>query len=724
LSYGADPDGPEWPHDLYNKTALRTQAAPVSVSPEDRLDSWKEISAYLKRSVRTVRRWELQEKLPVHRLGHQKGGSVYAYKAELDAWWESRKVQDEASERPRKESPGLFIGTGPGGHDSTTRPDGNPPPAVFAARPSHTPFWIWLLAAVVAGGLAAIYGVQHIRTREAGSVTVTPLTTFPGKEVQPSLSRDGNQVAFAFNGGRSSNYDIYVKTIGSEEITRVTSDPADDLSPSWSPDGQNIVFLRFLSDQDALVMVVPSSGGAERQSAKLQIERIKTEIRVAWSPDGEWIATSDKETPLSPMRLALISSRTGRKWRLGYRSPTMASESDVSPSFSPDGRYLAYARNISIAVGDIYVLEVPKESGPATEARPLTRWNRLNRSPVWSGDGKEVFFVGDEPRFGPRIWRVPALARSDARRISQIGEGSTSITLSPSANRLVYSKETQDFNVWRLDLAPAFGARARSQASLSRVIASTYEDSQPQYSPNGKYVAFHSDRSGELEIWIANSDGSSARQLTHLRAQVSGYPRWSPDGKYIVFHSRPSGYANLYMINVESGSYRAMTTGTANNAVPSWSHDGKWIYFCSERNDGPQIWRIPAEGGPVSQLTKNGGAVAFDSTDGKLLFYSKFNEPGLWMLPLNGGSELQVLPSLYTFDTFAITKAGIYFAGRTANNEALIDFMSFSPRRMQEIARIKSPLGSSLAVSPDRRSLLYVQADQIGSDLILVDNFK
>jgi Tol biopolymer transport system component len=242
-----------------------------------------------------------------------------------------------------------------------------------------------LLAAVLAAGLATIYGVQHVLTRETGSVTVTPLTTFPGEELQPSLSRDGNQVAFAFNGGRSSKYDIYVKTIGSEEITRLTSDPNDDLSPSWSPDGQNIVFLRFVSDQEALVMIVPSSGGAERQLAKLQIERIKTEIRVAWSPDGEWVATSEKETPLSPMRLVLISSRTGRKWRLPYRPPAMASESDVSPSFSPNGRYLAYARNISIAVGDIYVLKLPKEDGPATDARPLTRWNRLNRTPVWSG---------------------------------------------------------------------------------------------------------------------------------------------------------------------------------------------------------------------------------------------------------------------------------------------------------------------------------------------------
>ena len=694
---------------------MSTRTKIESVSPDGRLDSWKEISAYFKRSVRTVRRWEAQEGLPVHRLGHQEGRSVYAYKMELDAWWESRKVQDEPPEVPQEESPPPFSESLVGGQDSTVSPDATALPAV------HTRFWMWLLAAV-AVILAAIYVVQHIPSRAAGSLTVTPLTAYPGKEVQPSLSPDGNHVAFAFNGGRTSNYDIYVKVIGSEEITRLTSDPADDMSPSWSPDGQNIVFLRFVSDQSARVMVVPSAGGAEHQLAKLQIERNQTEIRVAWSPDGEWIATSDQETSLSPMRLVLISSRTGRKRRLNYQAPTAVS--DLSPSFSPDGRYLAYARHISPVVADIYVLEVPKEGGPATEARPLTHWNRMNRSPVWSGDGKEVFFVGDEPRTGPRIWRAPAFTRGDARRINQIGEASTSIALSLSGNRLVYSKEIEDKNIWRLDLKPASGARAKRQASAFRVIASTYEDGQPQYSPDGKYIAFQSDRSGDVEIWIANSDGSSSRQLTRMRAKISGYPRWSPDGKYIVFHSRLSGYANLYIVNVETGSYRALTTGTTNDAAPSWSHDGKWIYFNSPRNSGPQIWRIPAEGGPASQLTKNGGGIAFDSVDGKLLYYSKFSESGLWMLPLQGGTESQVLPSLYNTDSFAITKAGIYFARRTTDNEASVGFMSLSPRLIQELARIKSPFDGSLAVSPDGSSLLYVQVDQSGSDLILVDNLK
>jgi hypothetical protein len=79
---------------------------------------------------------------------------------------------------------------------------------------------------------------------------------------------------------------------------------------------------------------------------------------------------------------------------------------------------------------------------------------------------------------------------------------------------------------------------------------------------------------------------------------------------------------------------------------------------------------------------------------------------------------------LYSLDTFAVTKAGIYFARRTPENDASINFMSFSTQGVRELARIHAPLGSGLTVCSDGRSLLFEQADQIGSDLMLVENFK
>jgi hypothetical protein len=113
-----------------------------------------------------------------------------------------------------------------------------------------------------------------------------------------------------------------------------------------------------------------------------------------------------------------------------------------------------------------------------------------------------------------------------------------------------------------------------------------------------------------------------------------------------------------------------------------------------------------------------------ESVDGKLLYYSKVSEPGLWSMPVEGGPESQVLPSLYGVDNFAVTKEGIYFVRGAQNSEAVISFMSFSSRTIEDLATVKLPVGRGLTVSPDGNSILFTQFDRADSDLYLVDNFK
>jgi dipeptidyl aminopeptidase/acylaminoacyl peptidase len=191
-----------------------------------------------------------------------------------------------------------------------------------------------------------------------------------------------------------------------------------------------------------------------------------------------------------------------------------------------------------------------------------------------------------------------------------------------------------------------------------------------------------------------------------------------------VFHSRLYGYANLFIVNVKTGDYRKLTAGLGNDTAPSWSHDGKWIYFESEREAGGQIWRVPASGGSANRLTKTDGVAALESVDGKTLYFSKGSDPGLWSLPLAGGTESKVLPSLYGFDNFAVAKRGIYFVRPAPESQAIISFKDFSSGAIEDLAVLEVPIGRGLAVSPDERSILYTQLDRADSDLFLVDNFR
>ena len=552
---------------------------------------------------------------------------------------------------------------------------------------------------------------------------VMPLTSNPGNEIQPGFSPDGNQVVYAFNEGGAGPYHIYVKAVGSEQTVRLTSGSSDDMSPAWSPDGESIAFIRLGSEGGASVMILPSSGGSVRKLASIAIDLLhQNDTRVSWSPDGEWIATSEVNSA-GTSQLILISARTGQKKNLNYDPPRF--DADVEPSFSPDGRYLAFARHISPHVADIFALELQRDEGARIEVRQLTNRKRWCGNPVWSADGQEILFIRGESGTGSRIWRVAAFRDGEARLVENVGEGSASIAFSPRTNRLAYSKGAGDQNIWRMSLDSESSERAPNQGeSTIPLIASTRDDAEPQFSPDGRLIAFRSDRSGDPEIWIVKSDGSGERQLTRLHAETSNAARWSPNGKEIVFHSRPSGNANLYVVNVETGAYRQLTTGQTENYMPTWSHDGEWIYFGSGRDGTEQIWRMPASGGSATRLTKNGGAMPLESPDGKHVFYTKTTEPGLWMLSLENGDESKILPNTVGFECFTMGKRGVYFERKAERFGFVISYLSLSDHVVRDVATIHAPIGDGLSVSPDERSILITQIDHSGSDLFLVENFK
>jgi len=210
-----------------------------------------------------------------------------------------------------------------------------------------------------------------------------------------------------------------------------------------------------------------------------------------------------------------------------------------------------------------------------------------------------------------------------------------------------------------------------------------------------------------------------------MGAVISGFPRWSPDGKEIVFHSRLNGFASLYVISAEGGTAHRLDTGEADHWGPSWSHDGKWIYFSSRETGDLQVWKVPASGGPQIQVTKRGGDSPLESVDGEYLYYVKLSQNALWRLPLAGGEESEVLPAVSAFGTaYALGTQGIYFirpAGQGSGQE--LAFLDFANSQVTSHVTIPRAVTFGLALSPDERLILYSQIDQVGSDLMLVENF-
>ncbi|MEK7409498.1 MAG: protein kinase, partial [Acidobacteriota bacterium] len=555
---------------------------------------------------------------------------------------------------------------------------GEPAGPVQKPRRHVRPF-VYGVALLVMIAVAAL--LWHFRSappvRETERPAV-PLTAEPGIEMYASFSPDGNEIVFAWNGEKQDNFDIYRKRIGAGKPLRLTSDPARDFGPAWAPDGENIGFLRDLGGGRASVLLVPALGGPERKLAEIQSPGIMMLCgalaggRLNWSPDSTGLVTSSQPSPSEPPALFLVSVESGEKRRLTSPSALSFFVGDVSPAFSPDGRNLVFARGTSL-----YLLSLSKALSPQGEPRRLTppEWRLMASHPVWTPDGGQILFAGG--REGG-LWKAAASGSAIPVKVS-VGEFGYQPALSRDGRRLVYTRGSWDADIWHLELSPP-GSPAGSPAKL---IASTSADSCPRYSPDGRKIAFSSLRSGFGEIWICGADGSNPIGLTNFRGDEAGTPRWSPDGNEVAFDVLVDGQYDIFAMSVGGGKPRRVTDNPAQDDSPSWSRDGKWIYFASNRTGESQVWKSPASGGEPVQVTKRGGYAAFESNDGKFLYYAKAPFSGgaarmsLWKLALSGGEETPVIeePLLLGYD-FALVDEGVYFGSEVTEGYAL-QFLNF-----------------------------------------------
>jgi Tol biopolymer transport system component len=249
-------------------------------------------------------------------------------------------------------------------------------------------------------------------------------------------------------------------------------------------------------------------------------------------------------------------------------------------------------------------------------------------------------------------------------------------------------------------------------------------------SPDGKRIAFQSNRSGSSDgIWVCDIDGSNCTQVTSPGAST-GHPRWSPDGKRIVCDSVRDGKTSIYTIDLETRGMRGLVADPSEERVPSWSRDGQWVYFASKRSGSWQIWKVLAEGGAPVQVTKQGGFLAFESSDARFVYYDKGDVAGVWRVPIDGGEEILILdqPKPGMSGNWAVVDDGIYFIrfDFNTNEEGAILFSDFATGRVKEIVKLGRDqiVHGGLAVSSDRRSFFYTVWEHIGGDIMLVENFR
>src|SRR5260370_5403241 len=228
---------------------------------------------------------------------------------------------------------------------------------VVGQRPSTTRTVGVAGLVVCALALSFVY-YSHSLQSKAGQPVGTAAGTNVGEKYTPTLSPDGQHLAFVWNGGAGPHFNLYVKVVGTEESLRLTKQPSLDFNPVWSPDGRYIAFCRILKDATG-IYIIPALGGAERRVRNTlwddqEFDEVFRFGRLSWSPDGKLLAYSDRASPSEAASIFLLWLDSREVRRL---TSTLRSRGDFSPEFSPDSQTLAFGRH-SQGVQSIYAIQV------------------------------------------------------------------------------------------------------------------------------------------------------------------------------------------------------------------------------------------------------------------------------------------------------------------------------------------------------------------------------
>lgn len=571
-------------------------------------------------------------------------------------------------------------------------------------------------------------GVYLVSVSSIRHLTILSISSIPGLQLDPEFSPDGKFLAFSGYDEAGRNEDIYLKKVDQDQVIRITTNTDAERSPVFSPDGRSIAFLRWTDKnrQRAKIILTDPEGGGEKEVGE-------SCGALAWMPDSAHLIINDSESlamDLSKESLVLYQiSLDGRERRqLTFSSKTKFI--DTMPRLSANGKHLAFLRSLGSHDQDIHILEIP--SGNITQ---VTSDHRLISSFRWGVRGAGFYFVSD--RSGQsRLWFIAVIGMSREifqksgipRLTEQIPYELDQFVISPDGRLLAYSKNQKGSQTQIIDLVSG-GEKVRE---LGCIVASTRTYDSPQFSPDGRKVAFVSHRSGSAEIWLANFDCSQPVQLTKLGGESIGALRWSPGGVNLVFERIVDGQFEIYTIRLDGGGLQRLTNNEYDDLGPSWSRDGRSIYFESMSTPQGRINRIPATGGEVVPIVSAGGSRPVESVDGTKLYFTRAGT--LWSKDLRATEDgraresiVEPLRNLRVDNYWHLASGAVYFISDNTGSMMAVDRLDFSSgkiRRVTEINGSRYKDSGSLNVSSDERYIIVTFSYGGTNNLSIVEGWR
>jgi Tol biopolymer transport system component len=548
-----------------------------------------------------------------------------------------------------------------------------------------------VLGAAVLAAVALLLSRDGVEQPQIQLGQARRLTAEPGLEVQPSMSPDGRYVAYA--AGPSVRMHIEVRPAAGGRARALTTDTTENQwLPRWSPDGARVLFL-----SDGTVRSAPAAGGSSREDVA---GRPGAGVKSAtWSADSRSIAFVRGDS-------LLVRTAGANDVRLVGTSPDLH-----SCTWSPDGArfacvsgnsfYVTIGRGFPVGpmfgnLGPSTIVLFPAAGGTPVA---VTDSRFLHQSPVWSRDGRTLYYVSD--RQGPRdVYSLDVTAGAgegrEPRRVTT-GMGVQSLDMSADGSRLVYAAYTSTANVWALPI-PVDG-RA-SPASAVQVTSGNQTVEGVRVSADARWLLYDSDIGGSSDVYRVPVEGGEVERLT--RGPLDKFRgALSPDGKSLVYHVFESGSRHLFLQPLDGGPARQLTRAQGQQSMANWSPDGDALAMYdmgrSEvlvmRRNGDGRWTPP-------RFTGGAGWRPEWSPDGRSLAFVAPADGRIGVVPADSGAQRDVYrpgpgDPLAELAIYSANGRALYFKSHDAGGRASFWSIPVSGGRPRLLARLDDPARAS-----------------------------
>ena len=396
---------------------------------------------------------------------------------------------------------------------------------------------------------------------------------------------------------------------------------------TFSRDGEFVYYSVFEKDPRGTLYRVAVLGGATH--------RVMDGVTsaVTFSPDGQQLAFIRTAQPISDLIVSNLDGSGERK--IATRQLPEYFPPAGGPSWSPDGKTIACGAGTLSGNLSATIVSVPAAGG-AEKAIAPANWVSVSRV-LWLNDGSGLI-VAAIPELisaGTQLWHV-SYPKGEVRRVTNDlnAYGTTSLGLSADSKTLVTIQADRSTQIW-----------ITSAANEKQITYGKYDGESLAWTADSKLL--YTAPSGEqLDVWTIDPATMANNQVT-TDAFNEGLGCASPDGRFVVFSSNRSGNFNLWKLNFASGEQQQLTQGKEVDSQASCSPDGQWVLFKSLRQGKSTFWRVPLAGGEPTQIFDKSSSWAAISPDGRLVAVryldDQTNTNRIAVLPSEGGAPIKTL---------------------------------------------------------------------------------